>query len=443
MSENKDKPRDKPQPSQSNAPGAGRTGNQPGNDSGGGKSRSRGGRRRKTAAPSAAAAAGGSGTAAPAPGASGRYAPALAILALLLGIGALVAGYFIWHEVQRQAGWQQEVLAQIDSRNQAMDNRISAAVKRLESDLDGAVSTRRGLQQDLADQQQSIAALERAFGVLRAQVGRSQEAWVLAEAEYLLHVANQRLQLARDVDTAIAALSSADQRLQELANPAYLPVREQISRDLAALRAVNEPDVDGIALRLQTLASNVDDMKVAGAQYRPTPRAEAPAGQREAAPASGWRELPAALWNELRQLVAVRRNDEPVAPLLAPDQQFFLYNNLQLQLDTARLAALRGTPELYRVSLRTARDWLTQEFDTEQPAVRRARSELDALLDIELRPSLPDIGGSLKLLRQELALIDAGRVSKQAPADSNSQPESPAPESSPGVAADDGAESTP
>lgn len=434
MSENKDKPQDKPQDSQRDAAKSGQTGS----ESGGGKSRSRGGRRRKTAAPSAPAAASGADTPAPAPAAAVRYAPALAVLALLIGIGALVAGYFIWHEVQRQAGWQQEVLAQIDARNQAMDNRISAAVSRMESALDDAVDARRGLQQDLADQQQSIAALERAFGVLRAQVGRSQEAWVLAEAEYLLHVANQRLQLARDVDTAIAALSSADQRLQELANPAYLPVREQISQDLAALREVSEPDVDGIALRLESLAANVDELKVAGARYRPTPRGGTPAGQTDTAPASGWRELPAALWNELRQLVAVRRNDEPVAPLLAPDQQFFLYNNLQLQLDTARLAALRGSPELYRVSLRTARDWLAQEFDTEQQAVRQARAELDELLGIELRPSLPDIGGSLKLLRQELALIDAGRVTRQEPADSASQPESPS-----GAPGDDSAESAP
>ncbi|RRQ21865.1 hypothetical protein D6C00_07845 [Thiohalobacter thiocyanaticus] len=115
-------------------------------------------------------------------------------------------------------------------------------MNRMESALDGADSARRGLRQDLADQQQSIEAMERAFGVLRAQVGRSQEAWVLAEAEYLLHVANQRLQLARDVDTALAALATADQRLQELANAAYLPVREQISRELGALRSVNEPE---------------------------------------------------------------------------------------------------------------------------------------------------------------------------------------------------------
>ncbi|BAZ92731.1 uroporphyrin-III C-methyltransferase [Thiohalobacter thiocyanaticus] len=403
MSENKDKPQ--PQ----GAPGSGSAASE-----GGGKPRSRGGRRRSPSAPSTAA---GGASQAPAP-TGGRYAGPLAILALLVGVGALVAGYFIWHEVQRQAGWQQEVLAQIDARNQALDNRVTAAVDRMEATLDEAVGARRGLQQDLADQQQSIAALERAFGVLRAQVGRSQEAWVLAEAEYLLHVANQRLQLARDVDTAIAALTSADQRLQELANAAYLPVREQISRELAGLRGVDVPDIDGIALRLQTLADSVDDLKVAGAQYRPTPRgAAADAGAEADAEAGSWRELPAALWGELRQLVAVRRNDEPVAPLLAPDQQFFLYANLRLQLDTARLAALRGNPELYRVSLRTARDWLAQEFDAGQPAVREARAELDALLAVELRPALPDIAGSLRLLRQELALIEAGRAAPEAASD--------------------------
>lgn len=399
MSENKDTPQQPPQPKQADkdttAPAKG-------------KPRGGGGRRRRPPPQSS-----GGQPAAPAPSpAAGRsgYAGPVAIIALLVGVGALVGGYFIWHEVNRQARWQQEVLAQIDNRNQAMDSRIETAVTNMEDEVDAAVRARRTLRRELEDQSQSIASLEKAFGVLRAQVGRSQEAWVLAEAEYLLHVANQRLQLVRDIDTAIAALTSADQRLQELANPAYLPVREAVSRERSALRAINPPDIEGITLQLQTLTENIGQLKVAGAEYTPPELgggdAAAPA---ESSRPEGWRDLPETMWNELRKLVVVRRNDEPVAPMLAPEQQFFLYANLRLQLDTARLAALRQTPAVYRSGLQTARDWLREEFDTEQPAVQESLNSIDQLLQVNLRPELPDISESLRLLRQEMALKDMDR----------------------------------
>lgn len=332
------------------------------------------------------------------------YAQPLAIAALLIALAVAVGAYFIWHEVRRQADWQQQVLGQIEARGQSLDQRLDAFKDRLDGDLAASERARRELetaQRDLADAQ---AGLEDTLGVLRAQVSRQHTDWMLAEVQYLLQVANLRVQLERDVATAVAALTSADQRLQALADPGFTAVREAIAQELAALRAVDLPDVSGIALTLETLAAEVEKLPLKNAQVRQ------PAAASHEVPATAgqdgwWQRAQHTLRNigeALRSLVVVRRNDVPVGPLLAPEQQFFLYENLRLQLASARLAALRGEPETYRASLHAAAQWLGTHFDVQATAVAAARAELERIAALDIRPALPDVSASLRLLREQM-----------------------------------------
>lgn len=330
------------------------------------------------------------------------YAGPLALAASLLALATLVGGYFVWHEVQRQAAWQQQVQARIEARGQSLDQRLDTFKDRLDNDLAAGERARRELEAAQRDLARGQAGLEDALGVLRAQVSRQHTDWTLAEVQYLLQIANLRVQLERDVPTAVAALGAADQRLQTLADPAFTPVREAITRELAGLRAVALPDVAGIALTLDTLAAEVRKLPLKNTHLRQ------PAAAPAAAPATaaGWweraQQMLGNVGDALRSLVVVRRNDVPVGPLLAPDQQFFLYENLRLQLATARLAALRGQPEIYRGSLSSAARWLANHFDAQVPAVEAARVELERLAALDIRPALPDVSVSLRLLREQM-----------------------------------------
>lgn len=338
--------------------------------------------------------------------------PALALasglLALLAAAGALTGGYFIWHEVQRQGDWQAEVVAQIDHRNQAMAQRLEAMQHRLDQALAEVEAGKREQQQALdrlAREQQALAA---AFDHLRTRLGRRLEGWILAEAQYLLEIANQRLRLFHDLGTARAALEEADRRLQEADDPGLVPVREEIARELAALDAVNLPDLPGLSMKLAALAGQVAAWPLAGRETIPP---AGPAGSseasREPAPGGGWRAALARLWTALRELVRVRRTDRPVTPMLAPREEFFLRTNLQLQLDAARLALLREEPTLYRESLKRAAAWLERHFDARDPGVQAARRTIDALARIDPAPRLPDLSGSLRLLRDRLQALEA------------------------------------
>jgi uncharacterized protein HemX len=334
----------------------------------------------------------------------------LALAALAVAIGTAVGGYFIWHEVQRLGAWQQQVLGQIDSRTQALDQRLQTFKDRLDNDLAAVERGRRTTDDEQRKLTSAQAGLEDALAVLRAQIGRSQDEWVLAEVQYLLHVANQRAQLQRDTLTAAEALRSADQRLQTLADPGFNAVREQIAREIAALEAVAQPDLAGITLTLDTLAAQVAQWPLkdrrAPRSLTDTTSASTPA------PAGDWRSkletVLANVWDALRSLVVVRRNDAPVAPLLAPEQQFFLHENLRLQLSIARLAALQGGTASYRASLKTATAWLQKHFADDAPTVIAAQSELQRLAGLDVHPDMPDISASLRVLRQQMHSATSG-----------------------------------
>lgn len=352
-------------------------------------------------------------TSGPTAGARRSLAQPLAVLALLVAVGAIVGGYFTWHEVQRLGNWQEQVLGQIDIRSQSLDQRLESFKDRMDGDLAATERARRDLedrQRQLADAQQG---LEESLGVLRAQLGNSRDDWMLAEVQYLLQVANQRIQLGHDVVTARAALSSADRRLQTLADPGFNTVREQIAQELVALDVVAMPDLTSIALTLDTLAGQVKQLPLKDAQIQHQIGAQESSSAPESA-TSDWTRLPRLVWQELRQLVVVRRNDKPIGPLLAPEQQFFLYENLRLQLNSARLAALQGETASYRASLENAQAWLSDYYDADAPQIAAALTELERLANIDMQPTMPDISTSLRLLRQQMHLADLAKPTKPA-----------------------------
>lgn len=332
-------------------------------------------------------------SASPRPGAAGRVALPLSVLALLVGIGTAVAGYFIWHEVTRLDRAQQSGMSQVQS-----------AVDGLRSSVD---DNHRHLTEQLGALQARQQSMEDGVARLRAEVSRTSEGWVLANVQYLLQVANESLQLQRDVGAAKAALEDADQRLKTLGDPGYLPVRKAIASEVAALNAVSVPDISGITVTLDSLIHQVPDLVLPGAAAAKS-AAETGAATTQAPAAEGiqWRELPAVVWRALRQLVQVRHHEKPVGPLLAPKNEYFLYQNMKLQLEAAQLAALRHQPKSYQASLSTALQWLQQYFVADNSVTQSMAQQLKNLQSIDVRPQLPDLSGSLRKLRELRAAME-------------------------------------
>lgn len=223
--------------------------------------------------------------------------------------------------------------------------------------------------------------------------------FALEEIESYLRVANRQLQLAGNFAAAETALGLADERLAQLDDPAFLGVRSAIADEIAALRRVEQPDLTGIALALSALSEQASGLALKGHE-RVAPATAPDQTNAAAGSQSGWDRFVASVQAALKGLVAVRRTDSAVEPLLPPDEVYFLYRNLELKLEVARLALLQRNQEVYRTSLRGVRSWLNTYFDTQDGSVANALNQIADLEGKQIAPTLPDISGSLQQLQQ-------------------------------------------
>lgn len=302
---------------------------------------------------------------------------------------------------------QSTVNKETSHRANAVETRVSRfeqEVQNTQQQLAAEVSARENLQ---AQQQAANASVQS----ISEKLGRSTVAWRMAEVEYLLTVANHRLSLAKDRQTAIAVFETADSRLQAIADPALLTVRKKVASEIAALRAVPNVDIPGIAVQLASMAESVEQLPLIDKK-----RVEIATEKPESKSDLEWREIPEAVWNDVKSLVVVRRHQKATEPLLPPKEAWFLYQNLQLKLEQAKLVALQKNTALFVQSLNEASSWLADYFDTESTAVESMQESLDKLKKKELRPSLPDVSASLRELRavmsrrSELKLSAASEV---------------------------------
>lgn len=325
------------------------------------------------------------------PSGSGRWAAALALIVALVALGASA---YLGYELLYRDATPQDDLAQRLGQVERHAGDTRAAVDELRTGTDRLRTTLAELQSRIDALGETQGTLSAAVNNLQASIGRSQMQWQLAEAEQLLLIANRRLQLGRDVQSALAALRAADRQLERLANPRLLPVRREIAREITALEGLERADVSGIALRLGSLAERADELAV-------DPDLERRAAQ--VAAAGDGNDADAGIWQDLLSLVRIRRHDEPQQPLLAPEQRYFAHQNLRLMLFGAQHALLQGDIATYEQNLRTAGEWLAQYFDPHAAAVRAAGEEIARLRAAEVAQTLPDISASLEMLRRAQA----------------------------------------
>jgi len=368
---------------------------------------------------------GGSGSARPAHAPRGRRSAAAGryLLLALLAVNALLVagGAYLWQQQLGIADEARERIARLGDEQQRLARRLDDQRRALEERVAKLRETQQGLGEDLA------ALLERS--------GHLRNDWMIAEAEYLIRLANHRLLLDRDVDTALAALATADARLRDTGDPALIPARKALAEDMAALRALPRVDRTGLSLQLSALARQAAALPLA----TPTPERLAAAGEPDAAPetpaAEGapaeadrpwWASLTEA-WEILRGLIVIRQHDDPVQPLIPPEQRFFLTQNLVLQLEQARIALLRGEADIYRERVAQARAWVARYFDGADPAVVEALARLKDLAGRDIAPPLPEITRGLAAI----ARYRARRAGTPAPASPQAAAPKPEPKSPP------------
>jgi uroporphyrin-3 C-methyltransferase len=273
-------------------------------------------------------------------------------------------------------------------------DKLDGRLQWLAADLESSRATWRNELRGLREVPAQVEELGRSVEELRARTESPQRAWVRAEALYLLELAERRIELEGDVETAIAAMESADARLATLDDPAMREVRTKLGTEIAGLRAVQLPDLTVILDRIGRLEEAVPSLPVIG-----MPVSEVRRTQREvetdSALARAWRRIAQAA----RDLVSLRRIEPATARLVTQEEDSLRRQHLELLLFSARIAAMRPDGAAYSQSLRAAGAWIEQYFDPAHPEVASALAEIAALADLNIDPALPGIGEASRLLR--------------------------------------------
>ena len=339
---------------------------------------------------------------------SGNSVAWLAFLVALIALAA--AGYTAWND------WQNANDTSVDDQVARLDSRIASTTQSLsgleaqmaeleardpgvdEATVDTAVE---GLRRDLDERIRLLSALPARISTLEGSVASlagvsegARDAWILAESEYYMQIANAQLQLANNPHLASLALRMADERIVQLANPALTDVRRAISDELASLDVMEKPDIEGATLTLASLARVVDSLPVAGHEDA---EEEAPAVDPDQ---SGLSRAWSSVKSALSGLVKVTPPEQAKLVQLSPDAEFFLRNNIALQLQSARLALLRGEQAIFEQTLDDTSALLKEYFDADSASVTGALETIAEIRGHVFTTATPDISESLRLLRQ-------------------------------------------
>ena len=336
-----------------------------------------------------------------------RGAAPIAWLSFLVAIIALtLAGYMGWQD------WRAADDTAADERIAGLDDRLSASASsidelaaridelgRREPDVDAADldAVRQELDERirlLSSLPARIASLESSVAALAGVSEGARDAWILAESEYYMQIANAQLQLANNPHLAALALRMADERIVQLSNPALTEVRRAISDELAALEIMEKPDIEGATLTLSSLARVVEALPLAGAVDDTEESGEIDPEL------SGAGRAWASVKNAMSGLVKVTPPERARVVALSPDGEFFLRNNIALQLQAARLALLRGEQAIFESTLDDTSALLQEYFDTSSTQVAGALDTIAEVRSHVFTTDAPDISESLRLLRQ-------------------------------------------
>ncbi len=314
----------------------------------------------------------------------------LAVLALFFALTAAGGVGYLYYELVYLAP-----LNAVTARSAELDVRYTSLETQLTAAMDEVAAASRQAVAELAETQEARlaeneAAVVKSLNEALVAAPPSQREWKLAEAEYLMRIANHRVLMEQDTAGALELLMAADRIIAELDDFALHQVRARLADEIIALEQVRRDDLQGIYLRLEALKSQLDTLPLVTPAYLEDARPEPDTEQ------TVW----ASLAEELKQFVRIRDlgEGEAIKPLLAPEEERYLELNLRLALEQAQLAVLKRQQTVFEQSLASVRDWFERYMEPGDERTQAVLETVDELLQIDLARPLPDISGSLNEL---------------------------------------------
>ncbi|MTH47584.1 uroporphyrinogen-III C-methyltransferase [Intestinirhabdus alba] len=291
---------------------------------------------------------------------------------------------------------------------------LEGVIQRQAAQLAEANRQQTALVKQLDEMQQKVAAIS----------GSDAKTWLLAQADFLVKLAGRKLWSDRDVTTAAALLKSADASLAEMNDPSLIATRSAIANDIASLSSVVQVDYDGMILKVNQLSNQVDDLRLADNDSDDSPMdadsTELSSSIRE------WRVNLQKSWQSfMDSFITIRRRDDTAVPLLAPNQDIYLRENIRSRLLIAAQAVPRHQEETWRQALDNVSTWVRAYYDTADSTTKTFLEEVDKLSQQSISMDLPETLQSQALL-EKLVQTRVRNLLAQPAADRQAEPTTPA-----------------
>ncbi len=250
-----------------------------------------------------------------------------------------------------------------------------------------------GKQQATAQTETSDALATQLTALQKAQESQK------AELEGIIKKQAAKLWSDQDVTTAAALLKSADASLADMNDPSLITARRAITDDIASLSSVAQIDYDGIILKLNQLSNQIDNLRLADNDTDGSPM-DSDSSELSSS-LSEWRVNLQKSWqNFMDSFITIRRRDDTAVPLLAPNQDVYLRENIRSRLLVAAQAVPRHQEETYRQALDNVSTWVRAYYDTDDAATKAFLEEVDKLSQQNITMDLPETLGSQAILEK-------------------------------------------
>ena len=309
---------------------------------------------------------------------------------------AIAAGIGLYGLTKTQATRQSEASAGLSSQIAALQK----AQENQKSELEGIIKQQADQLTQAQRQQDALAKkLEEVQEKVAVISGSDAKTWLLAQADFLVKLAGRKLWSDQDVTTAAALLKSADASLADMNDPSLISARRAITDDIASLSAVSQVDYDGIILKVNQLANQIDNLRLADNNDDDTPMDSD--SDELSSSISEWRVNLQKSWqNFMDSFITVRRRDETAVPLLAPNQDVYLRENIRSRLLVAAQAVPRHQEETYKQALDNVSTWVRAYYDTEDATTKAFLEDVDKLSQQSITMNVPESLQSQALLEK-------------------------------------------
>ena len=241
---------------------------------------------------------------------------------------------------------------------------------------------------------QRMSNLENSFSSLQGISADIQNTWILAEAEYYMQTANVQLQLNNNPKLALTALRLAEKKISAVDNPELLYVREKLSEEMSELENLQILDIEKNILKINDLIDIAESLTIKKNSFSSDIIKETQTNE-----VTSFSLALESFKNSIGNLISISRNDELLNNIHLKTSKEYLYINLILHLQAAKISMLNGKHILFQDNMNNSSEWIKKYFDIESPSVANTLTKIQEIQQNTFL-TLPDITESLSLLRR-------------------------------------------